>query len=184
MSTCAIKEIGFSAHLTKPIRRSRLYTCLVMVLKGTRLCQPNDIPGMVLRPMVPFSEKKQQRILIAEDNPANKKLALKMVRQFGYSADGCTNGKEALTALETMNYHLVLMDIQMPVMDGLEATRHIRSPESKVRNRAVKIIAMTAYAMKGDKERCLEAGMDAYVAKPIEPIELRSAIAKQLLNCL
>lgn len=104
-----------------------------------------------------------------------------MVAQFGYSVDCCSNGREALAALEKTAYHLVLMDVQMPVMDGLEATRMIRSPQSRVKNHAVKIIAMTAYAMKGDRERCLEAGMDEYISKPIQPDELLNAIEKQIL---
>jgi CheY-like chemotaxis protein len=103
-----------------------------------------------------------------------------MVENFGYSVDSCTNGKEALTALEKKSYHLVLMDVQMPVMDGLEATRLIRRPDSNVQNRDVKIIAMTAYAMKGDKDICIEAGMDDYVSKPIQTDQLLNAIVKQL----
>ena len=93
--------------------------------------------------------------------------ALRILEKLGYRADAVADGKEALAALETLPYDLVLMDVQMPEMDGFEATGVIRDPRSKVRRHDIPVIAMTAHAMKGDRERCLEAGMDDYVAKPI-----------------
>ena len=116
------------------------------------------------------------RILLAEDNPVNQKVALKMLERMGYRADIVRNGREVLAALTVQPYDLVLMDVQMPEMDGLEATRRIRAPESTVRNHRIPIVAMTAHAMKGDREICLEAGMDDYLTKPIQLAPLEAAL--------
>ena len=121
------------------------------------------------------------RILLVEDNAVNQKLALRLLEKFGYrGADAVVNGKEAIEALERIPYDLVLMDVQMPEMDGFEATGIIRDPESKVCNHDVPVIAMTAHAMKGDRERCIEAGMDDYVTKPVEPQKFLDAIERQI----
>ena len=116
------------------------------------------------------------RILLAEDNAVNQKLALRFLAQMGYRADVAANGLEAIQALDRQPYDVILMDVQMPEMDGLEATRQIcgRWP-SGARPR---IIAMTANAMQGDREICLEAGMDDYVSKPIRVEELMQALAR------
>ena len=109
---------------------------------------------------------------MVEDYVVNQKLAVHLLEKASYLTDTVANGKEAIKALETGSYDMVLMDIQMPEMDGYEATRTIRDPRSNVCNHNVPIIAMTAHAMKGDRERCIEAGMDDYVSKPIrlEPL--------------
>jgi CheY-like chemotaxis protein len=105
---------------------------------------------------------------------------LYLIEKFGYRADAVANGKEAVDALVMVPYDLVLMDVQMPEMDGFEATQMIRNTQSKVQNHRVPIIAMTAHALKGDQERCLEAGMDDYLSKPIEPKEMLRVIEKHL----
>ena len=121
-----------------------------------------------------MGERHPLRILLAEDNAVNQKLALKLLSQMGYRADVAGNGLEAIQAIERQTYDLVLMDVQMPEMDGLEATRQICSRWP--RGERPHIVAMTANAMQGDRERCLEAGMDDYVSKPIRVEELISAL--------
>lgn len=113
------------------------------------------------------------RILLAEDEPSNRKVTMLMLGHLGYRADAVANGIEALQAMEHQTYDVVLMDVKMPEMDGLQATRIIRQ---RWPNDGPKVIAITAYALKGDREKCLEAGMDSYLAKPIGLEELRSAI--------
>ena len=113
------------------------------------------------------------RILLAEDEPSNRKVTMLMLGHLGYRADAVANGIEALQAMENQTYDVVLMDVKMPEMDGLEATRIIRQ---RWPNNGPRIIAITAYALKGDREKCLEAGMDGYLAKPIWLDELRTAI--------
>jgi CheY-like chemotaxis protein len=129
------------------------------------------------------------RILIAEDNIINQKLAMKLLEKLGYHADVAANGREALTALSHIPYDAVLMDCQMPEMDGFTATRRIREREesafvlgasSSAILPHIPIIAMTANAMTGDRDQCLEAGMDDYVAKPIKPLELRAILERWL----
>jgi CheY-like chemotaxis protein len=114
------------------------------------------------------------RILLAEDNVVNKKVVLRMLRKLGYGADAVADGREVLKALERQNYDLVLMDIQMPEMDGLEAARQIRKQLSAAEQPC--IMALTAYAMEGDRERCLDAGMDGYISKPVKIDELKAAL--------
>ncbi len=115
------------------------------------------------------------RILLAEDNAVNQKLVMRLLEKRGLSVTATGNGKEVLAALEKQSFNLVLMDVQMPEMDGLEATTLIREKE-KTTGAHLPVIALTAYAMKGDEERCLAAGMDAYVSKPIRPQDLFKAI--------
>ena len=120
-------------------------------------------------------------ILVADDNPVNQKVALRMLEKLGYEAVVVTNGREALEALETLACDLVLMDISMPEMNGLEATREILRREQAT-GRHVPVIAMTEYALLGDREKCFEAGMDDYVSKPVQPAELAAAIGRQFGN--
>jgi CheY-like chemotaxis protein len=120
------------------------------------------------------------RILLAEDNITNQQVAVGILKKLGLRADAVANGAEAVKALETLPYDLVLMDVQMPEMNGIEASRHIRNPHSAVRNHRIPIIAMTAGAMQGDREKCLEAGMNDYVSKPISPQALAEALDRWL----
>jgi CheY-like chemotaxis protein/HPt (histidine-containing phosphotransfer) domain-containing protein len=120
------------------------------------------------------------RILLAEDNLVNQQVAIGILKKLGLRADIAGNGAEALKALETIPYDLVLMDMQMPIMNGLDATKQIRNPRSAVKNHEIPIIAMTANAMQGDREKCLKAGMNDYVSKPVSPKALAEALEKWL----
>jgi two-component system, sensor histidine kinase and response regulator len=175
-----MKAIGFSAYLTKPIRRSQLFDSLTMVFGTRKHRVEKEKPQLITRYTIDEAKRKKIRILLAEDNTINRKLALHLLEKFGFQADAVANGQEAVQALEMAPYDLVLMDVQMPEMDGLEATRVVRDPQSKVRNHSVPIIAMTAHAMKGDREMCLKTGMDDYVSKPIQPDQLFAAIQRQI----
>jgi signal transduction histidine kinase/DNA-binding response OmpR family regulator len=171
-----VKEIGFSAYLTKPVKHSQLFDCLVTVLgEGSGRAKQDKKPSLVTRHTL-AEAKRRVRILLVEDNIVNQKLTMRLLEKMGYRSDTVGNGKEAVEALEMDTYDVVLMDVQMPEMDGYEATQVIRNPQSKVRNHDVPIIAMTANAMKGDRERCLEAGMDDYLSKPVQPQKLLEVI--------
>ncbi|MBU2479652.1 MAG: response regulator, partial [Proteobacteria bacterium] len=172
--------IGFEGYLNKPVRRSLLYDCLITVLNQHEANDPandRDKP-LVTSYRISEEKKKQLKILLAEDNKINQKVALSLLKKIGYTADAVENGVLAIQALEQKDYHLVLMDVQMPEMDGISATKFIRSPESKVKNHKVIIIAMTAHAMKKDRDLCLAAGMNDYISKPIKPGTLMDAIEK------
>jgi CheY-like chemotaxis protein len=160
------------AFLSKPVKPGALRDTVVAVLTGTgvreaaRPERPSADAGLAARHPL--------RILLAEDNAVNQKLALRLLERMGYAAHVAANGLEAITALEVTPYDVVLMDIQMPELDGLEASRRIRS---RWPDRRVRIVAMTANAMEGDREACIAAGMDDYVSKPIRPDELAAALA-------
>ncbi len=123
-------------------------------------------------------DDRKLKILLAEDNIVNQKLALILLGKYGFDVDAVINGKEAVAALRRSHYDMVFMDVQMPEMDGYEATTMIRNPDSGVLNNDIPIIAMTAYAMTGDREKCIESGMDDYISKPILPETLFEVIAK------
>ncbi|MBF0396735.1 MAG: response regulator, partial [Desulfobacterales bacterium] len=174
-----MKEIGFEAYLTKPIKRGHLFDCLITVfgeIKDNR--GEKQDKKFITKHLLNDTRKLLIKILLVEDNKVNQKLALKLFNKFGYNADIANDGKEAVKALTENEYHLVFMDVQMPVMDGFEATQVIRDLNSGVLNHQIPIIAMTAHAMKGDRERCISAGMNDYVSKPIKPQELLETIDK------
>ncbi|MBL8319144.1 MAG: response regulator, partial [Burkholderiaceae bacterium] len=170
-------EDRFAAVLAKPLRQSQLFDTLMNLLG-----QAHDGPKVEAR--VPakstldagMAERHPLRILLAEDNLVNQKLALRLLSQMGYRADVAANGIEAIEAVERQTYDLVLMDVQMPEMDGLEASRRITAKYP--RNERPRIVAMTANAMQGDREECLAAGMDDYVTKPIRVDALIAALAQ------
>jgi CheY-like chemotaxis protein/HPt (histidine-containing phosphotransfer) domain-containing protein len=174
-----LKAIGFSAYLTKPVKQSQLYDCLAMVLGGgcAAPAKTQDT-ALITRHTLNEARRRMVRILLAEDNPTNQQVALAILEKLGFGADTVADGREAVQALETVPYDIVLMDVQMPEMDGFEATRAIRSGKTGVLDPKIPIIAMTAHAMKGDRERCLEAGMDDYISKPIAPQALAEALEK------
>jgi two-component system sensor histidine kinase/response regulator len=173
-----LKDIGFSAYLTKPVKQSQLYDCLAMVLGGREAAAKTPEIPLVTRHTLHEARRGQTRILLAEDNVTNRQVALGILANLGFKADIATNGQEVLQALRTAPYDIVFMDVQMPEMDGFEATRAIRSGTSGVPNSKIPIVAMTAHAMKGDRERCLEAGMDDYISKPIAPQAMADALGK------
>lgn len=177
-----MREHGIAACLIKPVRQSELFNCLVNICSAHPPV-PRAKPAPVFTP--PPVEHTGVRILVVEDNVVNQKVALQQLRKLGYSADLVANGLEAIEALARIPYSLVLMDCQMPEMDGWEATRKIREGESKSRgNRRVPIVAMTADAMQGDREKCLQAGMDDYIAKPVRIDDLRGALDRNLVTAL
>ena len=176
-----LEELGFAGYLTKPTRPQELKSVLSLALaeRGAPHRQPIATRHAARDLLSRFAGSKA-RILLADDNITNQHVALGILEKLGLRADAVANGAEVVTALETLPYDLVLMDVQMPVMDGLEATRRIRDPQSTVRNHAVPIIAMTAHAMQGDQEACLQAGMNDYVSKPVTPQALAASLEKWL----
>ncbi|MCH7908516.1 MAG: response regulator, partial [Candidatus Hydrogenedentes bacterium] len=170
-------RLGIDFCLSKPLGRNALLRALLRA-RGME-DGPCPLPGIEQQDVSPEQEgRRKVRILLAEDNITNQKVALRILSKLGYRADAVANGVEALIALETIPYDLVLMDGQMPEMDGFEATRRIRDPQSSVRRHDVPIIAVTAHAMKGDREKFLAVGMNDYIAKPIHPDQLATVIAK------
>jgi signal transduction histidine kinase/DNA-binding response OmpR family regulator len=167
-----LAKTSFAAYLTKPVREAQLRSCLMMV------AGPDHNPaahGVVTRHTLREASRRLS-VLLAEDNRTNQKVATIMLERLGHEVALACNGLEAVDALKARRFDLVLMDVQMPEMDGFEATRRIRDPQSGVVDGKVPIVAMTAHAMKGDRERCLESGMDGYLAKPIKPADLREII--------
>jgi len=176
----ALQEIGFAAYLSKPVRNSHLHDCLTTVLGIPATGSEGPILPMITRHTLKEGKKRRTRILVAEDNVVNQKVALRLLEKLGYHADAVANGQEAVTALETVPYDLVLMDVQMPEMNGFEATRAIRDPQAKVLLRDIPIVAMTAHALKGDRDKCLEAGMNDYISKPVTTSALKEILEKLL----
>jgi len=167
-----LEAIGCSGYLLKPVKKSMLREALVAVLGQKQ--SGDGTSHIVTRHLL--SENKRQGILIllAEDNPVNQKLATILLQKAGFSVDAVENGIQAVERVQKGQYNAVLMDVQMPELDGFEATRRIREWEGETRH--IPIIAMTAHAMKGDRERCLQAGMDDYVSKPLQPQILLSIL--------
>jgi CheY-like chemotaxis protein len=171
-----MEKIGFVGYLPKPVRQSQLYRCIALALDRARTI---EVPAAIItRHTVSETTNRGFRILLAEDNIINQKVAQSILGKLGYKADVAANGLEAVQALELIDYDIVLMDCMMPEMDGFAATAVIRDPDSHVRNHTVPIIAMTANAMQGDREHCLEAGMDDYLAKPVKKDELAAILEK------
>jgi two-component system cell cycle sensor histidine kinase/response regulator CckA len=182
------KQAGIAAYLTKPVHRSDLYDCLSLIVDmpaksaadavdGESASRSNDV--LVTRHVLKeAAAAARPRILVAEDNIVNQKVAVCQLEKLGYRADVVANGLEAVEAVSRVSYALVLMDCQMPEMDGLEATAMIRKREGEQASRRLPIIAMTANAMLGDREKCLGAGMDDYLAKPVKLEHLEATLAR------
>jgi polar amino acid transport system substrate-binding protein len=170
------KEAGFSVCLTKPIRQSELHDALATEIHERTLAAAPVTAEHRLVAEAVTSEAARKLILLVEDNAVNQRLAQHHLMKRGYAVHTVSNGQEGVDAARTLPYAAILMDCQMPVMDGFEATRVIRLNEQGGRRRP--IIAMTANAMQGDRERCLEAGMDDYISKPISPQQLNTVLAR------
>jgi two-component system, sensor histidine kinase and response regulator len=160
--------LGIQAYLTKPIKRSDLLEAIKVVL-GSQTGAEASPPLVTVHSL--RESRGRLRILLAEDNRVNQVLAVRLLEKRGHEVTVAGNGEEALEALDRQAFDLVLMDVQMPEMDGLQATAAIRKGEMNT-GKHIPIIAMTAHAMAGDKERCLGAGMDDYLTKPIRPEQL------------
>lgn len=172
-----LEAMGCNGYLLKPVRQKELFGALLNILGRNK--QNEDSKGkmsLITRHSLNEQQRGMTHILLAEDNLTNQKLAIRLLQKAGYPVDVVSNGKEAIQAVQNKNYKMVLMDVQMPEMDGFEATQKIRALGAQFAN--LPIIAMTAYAMAGDRERCLEAGMNDYLSKPLNVDELFKLIEK------
>lgn len=170
-----VKALGFEFYLVKPIKQSRLLDVLMEVVSTDSKYKPKPLTPLKFNDDV-VTRTSKLKILIAEDNPINQRVALHQLRSFGYDADVAGNGKEVLSLLEQIHYDIILMDCQMPEMDGYEATRAIRQLDSA--KSKIVIMAMTANAMKEDRDRCIACGMDDYLSKPIRKEELAKKLGE------
>ena len=184
VSAAELKEIGIDAYVVKPVKQSRLFECLLNAMGKTAVDNVLvKAPGPISVPIFSKPNLGIERILLAEDNAVNQLVALSQLRKLGYSADAVTNGLEVLEALQQTSYDIVLMDCQMPAMDGYQTTGAIRKQEQSPDQRCswkspVHIIAMTANAMQADREKCLAAGMDDYLSKPVRLAELQAVLER------
>ena len=169
-----------TTRLAKPVRASDLYNALLHVLGRESLLTHPSPPSSFKPKTVEPPPGRDWKILLAEDNATNQKVATAILGKAGLTAEIACNGKEAVEALTKRDYDIVLMDVQMPVMDGFEAMRQIRDPSSTVRNHEIPAIAMTAHALMGDRQRCIDAGMTDYVSKPIDPTILIETVTRLL----
>lgn len=170
-----IDELKLSAFITKPIKQTQLFRTLVKVFSHKDISEVK-IPAQFTRPDTGLAAKFPLRILLAEDNIVNQKVARKIFERMGYRTDIASNGQEVIDSLHSIKYDIVFMDVLMPELDGLDATIRIRKEFAE--DKQPVIIAMTANAMQGDRERCLEAGMDDYLNKPVRVEEVKSLIIK------
>jgi CheY-like chemotaxis protein/HPt (histidine-containing phosphotransfer) domain-containing protein len=168
--------VSFAACLTKPIKQNQLHDVLVQVIGGPKRTAKKVVPTNKLD--AGLAHRMPLHLLLADDNVVNQKVALRLFDQMGYRIDIACDGCEAIEALKRQNYDIIFMDVQMPEMDGLEATRRIREIEKESGKTPMIIIAMTANAMTGDREKCIKAGMDDYLSKPVRPEAVQSALER------
>lgn len=176
----AFKAAPFVSHLTKPVKQSQFYNVLMNLFVEPAVNDSISLAATTSNAQQPTPKLAEQiplQILIAEDNPVNQKVLIQLLQRLGYEPDVVSNGLDVLTALKTRPYDVVLMDVQMPEMDGLETTRQIQQHWEEMRSRP-RIIAVTANAMRGDREECLNLGMDDYLSKPIQPDKLVQVLCK------
>ncbi len=173
-----LRDAGFWGYLTKPVKRSQLFNCLLDIAERRGVPVPPGKGGKAV-PAGKAGKRTPHRVLVAEDNITNQKVALALLNKLGYRADAVANGKEVISSLEKVPYDLVLLDCEMPEMDGYDAARAIRS-SAPVLNPSIPLIAMTAHAMRGERAKCLEAGMNDYLPKPVSPASLADILARWL----
>jgi PAS domain S-box-containing protein len=167
------RELGISNYLSKPIKQSELFDAIVTAMaEHGRKPERSESTSASIRP-----SERSLRVLLAEDNAVNQTLAMRILERLGHRVQVANDGKEAIRQAQAEDFDLIFMDVQMPEMDGLEATTAIRAVEAGT-GKHVPIVAMTAHAMKGDREKCLSAGMDGYLSKPIRIDELRQAVSE------
>ncbi len=169
--------LDISACLTKPVRQSELFDTLMKVMNTTRRPQSDNGAQHVVA-AVPFQVAPQNRlrVLLAEDHPVNQKVVVRMLEHLGHTVVVAADGRAAIEAIEGDEFDVVLMDVQMPEMDGFEAVQIIREREEATGTH-LPILALTAHAMQGDRERCLQAGFDGYLSKPVRQADLQQALA-------
>ena len=172
------RRAGIAAYLTKPVRQSEFYDALATVMgPQEKKASEHETPLITRRSLEEKKASSRAHVLVAEDNAVNQRVAVRMLEKLGYRADVAANGLKAIEALSSPNpYAVVLMDVQMPQMDGYEVTAEIRKREKKVEGRHTPIIAMTANAMQGDRQKALEAGMDDYISKPVKTEDLGAVL--------
>ena len=175
-----LESLGCSAYLLKPVRQKELFNMILAVMGQQQPANKLPTASIITRHMLEEADHNQNSILLAEDNAINQKLALRLLQKVGYSVDVVENGLEAVNAVQKKKYSLVLMDVQMPEMDGYDATMQIRSLPGEVSK--TPIIAMTAHAMPGDREKCLRAGMDNYLTKPLNVDEMLTLVNKYVTS--
>ena len=176
------RAAGIEAYLTKPVKQSQLFDCVITIFSKSRPISTPTRPAKLITQHSLTEARKMSlnRILLAEDNVVNQKVAIRQLQKLGHRVDAVANGREAIEALDRIRYDLVLMDCQMPEMDGYEATAEIRRIERGQRH--TPIVAMTAHALEGDREKCLAAGMDDYISKPVRPEALKDVLARFLID--
>jgi CheY-like chemotaxis protein len=188
LRSAELKQLGIEAYLVKPVKQSRLFDCLVREVRSRAKVEstagvPASLAASLPSPSKVEPEFKKALILLAEDNFINQKVALAQLHRLRYRADSAANGREVLEALQRISYDLILMDCQMPEMDGYETSQAIRQREKQSAlpcpwKSPVYIIALTAHALQGEREKCLAAGMDDYLCKPLRQAELQAALER------
>ncbi len=174
-----LASLGVDGHLRKPVRRDQLYYVIASACGGSKDATVQVPPEQVVEDMVGEKPPQKSQILFVEDYPTNQQVALFHLREAGYQVDLAENGYLGVEAYKAKHYDLIMMDIQMPVMDGYEATKAIRNLEQRSKKgERVPIVAMTAHAVKGYMEKCLDVGMDDYIVKPVKRIDLLAAVKK------
>ncbi len=171
-----LEQLGFSAYLSKPVKQSGLYACLTTVMGMDQSLGKGQPVAFITRHVLSEKQRQKRRILLAEDNLTNQKVAAGMLEKLSFPVDIVCNGKEAVKALESVPYALVFMDCHMPEMDGYEAAAAIRSNGSKAINPQVPIVALTADAMVKDRQKALDSGMNDYLSKPVKPEDLERVL--------